>query len=44
MPVEQMPRVAADMGFEYLELCSLDDFVPEYFPPRANVDRIREFR
>ncbi len=44
MPVEQMPRVAADMGFEYLELCALDDFVPEYSPPRANVDRIREFK
>ena len=44
MPVEQMPRVAADMGFEYLELCALDDFVPEYLPPRANVDRIREFK
>ncbi len=42
-PIENMPRVAADMGFEYLELCTLDDFVPEYSPPRANADRIRGF-
>ena len=43
-PVEEMPRIAADMGFEYLELCTLDDFVPEYFPPRANANRIHEFK
>ena len=44
LAISQIPRVAADLGFEYLELCSRDEFVPEYLPPRANKQSIRDFR
>ena len=32
------------MGFEYLDLCSRDEFFPEYFPPRANAERVRALK
>ena len=41
VPLEQLPHKAAEMGFEYLDLCSRDEFFPEYFPPRANAERVR---
>ena len=37
-------RVAAELGWENLELCSRDDFFPEYLPPRANKQTIKEFK
>ena len=40
----EIPRVAADLGYEYLEMCSRDEFLPEYYPARANTDRIRQFK
>ena len=39
--LEDLPRVAADMGFKYLDLCSRDEYFPEYLPPRANAERTR---
>lgn len=44
LTMPEIPRVAKELGFDYLEMCSRDEFLPEYFPPRANKDRIREFR
>ena len=43
-PLPDVVRLAADLGWENLELCSRDDFFPEYWPPRADKARIREFK
>ena len=37
-------EVAAELGYEYLELCARDDFLPDYYPPRPNADRVRDFK
>ncbi len=42
-PLPDVVRLVADLGWENLELCSRDDFFPEYWPPRADKTRIREF-
>ncbi len=44
LSLPQIPFMAADLGYEYLELCSRDEFLPEYHPPRANADRIRKLK
>ena len=44
LSMSEIPRVAKELGFDYLEMCSRDEFLPEYFPPRANKQRIREFK
>lgn len=44
LSLPEIPYMAAKLGYEYLELCSRDEFIPEYHPPRANGDRIREFK
>ena len=41
VPLEKLPQTAAEMGFEYLDLCSRDELFPEYLPSRANSERIR---
>jgi myo-inositol catabolism protein IolH len=43
-PLPEAVRLVADLGWENLELCSRDDFFPEYWPPRADKTRIREFK
>ena len=43
-PLPEVVRLVADLGWENLELCSRDDFFPEYWPPRADKTRIREFK
>lgn len=43
-PLPDVVRLVADLGWENLELCSRDDFFPEYWPPRADKTRIREFK
>ena len=43
-PLPDVVRLVADLGWENLELCSRDDFFPEYWPPRADNTRIREFK
>ena len=43
-PLPEVVRLVADLGWENLELCSRDDFFPEYWPPRADKARIREFK
>ena len=44
LSIPEIPRMAAELGFDYLEMCSRDEFIPEYFPPRANKGRITAFR
>ena len=36
--------IAAEIGYKHLELCARDDFLPDYYPPRANIDQIRKFK
>lgn len=43
-PLPDVVRLVADLGWENLELCSRDDFFPEYWPSRADNTRIREFK
>ncbi len=43
-PLPDVVRLVADLGWENLELCSRDDFFPEYWPPRADKTRIRELK
>ena len=44
LSMPQIPGMAAELGFDCLEMCSRDEFLPEYHPPRANKQRIVEFR
>ena len=44
LSLPEIPFMAAKLGYENLELCSRDEFLPEYHPPRANADRIRNFK
>lgn len=36
VPLEQLPSVVADLGYEYIELSPRDDFLPPYLHPRAD--------
>ena len=44
LSIPDIPRVASELGFEYLEMCSRDEFIPEYLPPRASRQAIRDFK
>lgn len=44
LSMAEIPAMAADLGYKYLEMCARDEFLPDYFPPRANKERIREFK
>ena len=44
LSIPDIPRVASELGFEYLEMCSRDEFLPEYLPPRASRQGIRDFK
>ncbi len=36
-------RLVAELGWKNLDLCSRDDFFPEYWPPRPDKKRVSEF-
>jgi myo-inositol catabolism protein IolH len=42
--LEKLPQTVSEMGSKCLDLCSRDEFLPEYYPPRANADRIRALK
>lgn len=44
LSIPETIRIAADLGYTNLEMCSRDDFLPEHLRPRANADSIREFK
>ncbi len=44
LSMKEIPGVAAELGYEYLEMCARDEFLPDYFPPRANKESIQEFK
>jgi len=44
LPVRQMVRTVADIGYEYIELSPRDDFMPFFLHPRADDQKITEFK
>jgi myo-inositol catabolism protein IolH len=43
-PIEEVARAAAEIGYPALELTPRDDFLPYYARPRADAERIAQFR
>ena len=43
-PLEQLPGLVADLGFEYIELSPREDFIPFFRHPRIDTAGIRLFR
>jgi myo-inositol catabolism protein IolH len=44
LSLEQLPRLAADLGYEYLELSPRADFLDWWVRPRVYPERIRSFK
>ncbi len=44
LPLTELPRLAADLGYEYLELSPRADFLDWWVYPRAYPERIQEFK
>ena len=44
LSIPDIVHMAADLGYENLELCERPEFTPEYRRPRADADSIGEFR
>jgi len=44
LPLVELPRLAAEMGYEYLELSPRPDFLAWWVNPRAYPSRIVEFK
>lgn len=44
LPLTEMVRTVADLGYEYLELSPRDDFMPFFLHPRADADRVAELK
>jgi myo-inositol catabolism protein IolH len=44
VPLTELPAVVAELGYEYIELSPREDFTPFFLHPRANTERVREFR
>ena len=43
-PLLELPGVVADLGYEYIELSPREDFTPFFLHPRANKDRVAQFK
>ncbi|MEV7084479.1 sugar phosphate isomerase/epimerase [Streptomyces sp. NPDC093085] len=44
LPIREMVRTVADLGYEYIELSPRDDFMPFFRHPRADDERVAELR
>ncbi|PRX45869.1 myo-inositol catabolism protein IolH [Prauserella shujinwangii] len=44
LPMAEMVRTVADMGYEYIELSPRDDFMPFFLHPRADDEKVAELR
>lgn len=44
LPFGEVCRIAADVGYEFIELSPRDDFIPFFVHPRADRARVAEFR
>src|SRR6202048_2089787 len=44
VPLTELPRVVAELGYKYIELSPRDDFMPFFLHPRADRDTISTFK
>jgi myo-inositol catabolism protein IolH len=44
LPIADMVRTVADLGYEWIEFSQRDDFFPFYLHPRANDDLVRQLK
>jgi myo-inositol catabolism protein IolH len=44
LPIDEMVRTVAELGYDYIELSPRDDFMPFFLHPRADDDRVRELK
>ncbi len=44
LPVAEMVRTVADIGYQYIELSPRADFLPFFLHPRADRERVAELR
>ena len=44
LPLLELPGVVADLGYEYIELSPREDFMPFFLHPRADRQRITDFK
>ncbi|AXG80881.1 sugar phosphate isomerase/epimerase family protein [Streptomyces paludis] len=44
LPIREMVRTVADLGYEYIELSPRDDFMPFFLHPRADDERVAELK
>lgn len=44
LPLREMVRTVADLGYEWIEFSQRDDFFPFYTHPRANAEIVRELK
>lgn len=43
-PLDELPGLVADLGYEYIELSPRDDFMPFFLHPRADDATVQRFR
>jgi myo-inositol catabolism protein IolH len=43
-PLLELPRLVADLGYEWIELSPREDFTPFFLHPRANDDTVTKFK
>lgn len=44
LPIPEMVRTVADLGYEWIEFSQRDDFFPFYIAPRANNDLVQQLK
>ncbi|MFJ4026650.1 sugar phosphate isomerase/epimerase family protein [Paenarthrobacter sp. NPDC089989] len=44
LPIPEMVRTVADLGYEWIEFSQRDDFLPFYLHPRANDDLVQQLK
>lgn len=44
LPIREMVRTVADIGYEHIELSPRDDFMPFFLHPRADDERVAELK
>ncbi len=44
LPLDDMVRTVAELGYEYIELSPRDDFMPFFLHPRADDERIAQLK
>ena len=44
LPIREMVRTVADIGYEHIELSPRDDFMPFFVHPRADAERVAELK